>query len=147
MKNNISIDVSKNQVSISVDPKIYDLEVVFGAAYVYLERAYIYLDGDTKGNILVYLKGKEKLNKKQLENLGGDFCNELINYSLRYQISKRNKKIREYIVSRALIGALGENGPEEFQEDDAEEETNEEWKEDSLGIAVPWEEKYTKDGK
>jgi len=60
-----------------------------------------------------------------------------LNYSLRYQISKRNKRIREYIVGSALLGSL----PKKQTED---KEDKEDWQKDPLKIADHWEEKYTK---
>ena len=88
---------------------------------------------------------KEKMDKKQLEDFGGEFYNELLNYSLRIGISKNNQKIREYIVGRALIGALGEDeeGVETEEPEEIEEEI-EEWKGDYLGLSIPWEKKFKK---
>jgi len=129
------VEKNKNQTKILVNPKLYPLEAVYGAAYVFLDKAYLRLDGNPEKKITVQIKGKENLNKKGLENLANDFLNELLNYSLRYRISKNNKKIREYIVGTALLFASGE---------DLEEKTKEDWQKDDLGIAVPWEEKYGK---
>ncbi len=149
----MTIKISKNQVVATINPKVYPLEAIYGAAYVFLDRAYVFLDEDSKGQILVSLKGKDKMSKKALEALKGDFYNELLNYSLRYQISKDNKKIREYIVARALIGALGEDNleQEESNQDEGDEgeeiEEVEEWKGDTLGISTPWEEKYSSQAK
>ena len=129
------IKKGKNQITITVDSRIYPLEVVYGAAYVFLDKAYLFLDGDPKKKITITIKGKKELNKKETGNLAREFLNELLNYSLRYQISKQNRKIREYIVGTALLGAVREEPAETEKED---------WQKDSLGIAVPWEEKYKK---
>lgn len=129
------VEKNKNQIKILVNPKLYPLEAVYGAAYVFLDKAYLRLDGNPEKEITVQIKSKENLDKKGLENLADDFLNELLNYSLRYRISKNNKKIREYIVGTALLFASGE---------DLEEKTKEDWQTDLLGIAVPWEEKYKK---
>lgn len=137
----MQIKESENQVLITVSSKIYPLEAIYGAAYVFLNRSYIFLDENKKGEILITLKGKEKMDKKQLEDLGGEFYNELLNYSIRIGISKNNQKIREYIIGRALIGALGEE--EEVKEEEPEEEI-EEWKGDHLGLSIPWEKKFKK---
>ena len=122
------VEKNKNQIKILVNPKLYSLEAVYGAAYVFLDKAYLRLDGNPEKEITVQIKSKENLNKKGLENLAGDFLNELLNYSLRCRISKNNKKIREYIVGTALLFASGE---------DLEEKTKEDWQTDLLGIAVP----------
>lgn len=135
------IEKSQNQVLITVSSTIYSLEVIYISSYIFLNRAFIFLDEKKKGEILITLKAKEKMDKKQLEDFGGEFYNELLNYCLRNEISKNNQKLREYIVSRALIGALGED--EEYTKEEPEEEI-EEWKGDSLGLAVPWEKKFGK---
>ena len=127
--------IKKGQVELTIDPQLYPLEAVYGAAYVFLDKAYLRLDGNPKKKIIIKIKGKESLDREKLENLAGDFLNELLNYSLRYKISKNNRKIREYIVGTALLSSLAEA---------PEAEEKEEWEEDPLGIAVSWEEKHKK---
>ena len=127
--------IKKGQVELTIDPQLYPLEAVYGAAYVFLDKAYLRLDGNPKKKIIIKIKGKESLDREKLENLAGDFLNELLNYTLRYKISKNNRKIREYIVGTALLSSLAEA---------PEAEEKEEWEEDPLGIAVPWEEKHKK---
>jgi len=129
------VEKGNNRIKVTVDSKIYPLEAVYGAAYVFLDKAYLRLEGDPKKKITIAIKGKSKLSKKEIEKLAGEFLNELLNYSLRYQISRQNRRIREYIVGSALLGAAGEEQTEEEKED---------WQKDTLGIAVPWEEKYKK---
>ncbi len=115
-------------MKITLNLKVYPLEAIYQACYVFLDRAYIFLDSLSSKKVLVSLKGKEKLSQKQLESLKGEFLNELLNSSLRLEVAKRNRKIREAIIGQALMSALGGEGAS-FQED-------------PLGIAVPWEEKY-----
>ncbi|UZE93296.1 MAG: His-Xaa-Ser system protein HxsD [Candidatus Nealsonbacteria bacterium] len=134
----IKIHKSENKIIVSVNPKLYPLQALYGAAYVFLDRAYIFLDGDPKKEVYVSLKGKKKLTKKEIRALADEFLNELLNYNLRCQISKDNRKIREYIVGAALIGASGEDTKKLIQSD------RKDWQKDPLGIAVPWEEKYGK---
>ena len=124
-------------MEITVDTKIYPLEVIYGAAYVFLDKAYIYLDGDPQKKIIVRIKNKQGSGKWIAEKLRDEFMNELLNYGLRYQISKNNRKIREYIIGTALLSTTG-------LEEKTEKETEEDWQGDTLGIAVPWEEKYGK---
>jgi len=125
-------------MEFKLDSKIYSLEAILNACYAFIERAYIFLDSDTnRGKISVSLKGKLKLSSRKLEQLRGEFMNELLCCALRYEISKKNKKIREYIIGRALYSALPaadlvtSTGKSDYQED-------------PLGIAIPWEEKYGK---
>lgn len=129
-----------NEIKIPIDPKIYPLEAVYGAAYVFLDRAYLKLDGDPDKKIIVTIKAKKNIGNKGMEKLVDDFLNTLLNYGLRVQISKNNRKIREYIVGSALFGAIGGMG--EITE--KAKKNKEDWQKDELGIAVPWEEKYKK---
>lgn len=160
----------ENKIKFEIDSKLYDLDVIYGAAYSFIDRAYIYLDGNPTKKIEVYLKGKEKLKKEQLKNLAGEFLNELINVQLRYQISEKNKKIREYIASAALMGSSGElqnemkdqrrkiekeieakkekkdleDIPIPWKNNEQNKEDEPEWEKDPEDIAVPWEEKHGK---
>ncbi len=125
-----------NQIKFRVNLQNYPLEAIYGAAYVFLDKAYLFLDNKSPEKIEVFLKGKKKFNKKQLEELKGEFLNELLNYTVRINLSKNNKKIREYIISQALFSALGD--------DQANKEDEIKYEDDPLGIAIPWEDKYGK---
>ena len=134
--------IKSASIVIRLNTKTYPLEAIYSTASVFLDRAYIYLDGDPAKEITVSLKGKEKLNKKQLNSLAGEFSNELLNYLLRAEIAKRNQKIRDFIVGTALVSAL----PTGLltQSSDTGNLKTADWEEDPLKIAVPWEEKYGK---
>ena len=99
MVNNMEIDTKNNQVVISVNPKIYPLYIVYSAAYVFLDRAYVHIDGDPNDEIIVRLQPREKMD---LESLARDFNNELINYAVYAIHSEMNKDIREAIIARAF---------------------------------------------
>lgn len=132
MKNNSNIRKT------IIDSRIYNPEVTLNACYSFIDRAYISLDTDPRGRkITVFLKGKQKLSTEEMEQLKDEFMNELLHFALRYQISKNNKKIREYIIGRALYSALPAS--DLFTSDEKLD-----YQEDPLGIAIPWEEKYGK---
>lgn len=125
-------------MNINLNSKIYPLEAILNTCYIFIDRAYIFLDSDSKRDqIKVSIKGKHRLSEKQLESLHGEFMNELLHCALRYTVSKNNKKIREYIIGRALYSALPV--PELTS---SKEKLD--YLEDPLGIALPWEEKYGK---
>jgi len=126
-----------NQIKFRVNLQNYPMEAIYGAAYVFLSKAYLFLDNKSPEKIEVFLKGKKKFNKKQLEELKGEFLNELLNYTVRINLSKNNKKIREYIISQALYSAFGD--------DKVNKEDEIKYEDDPLGIAIPWEDKYGKE--
>jgi len=130
-----SLKVNKKEkiVLVSVNPKIYPLDVIYSASYAFLEKSYVFLDGNSK-LVKIELKPKTKYN---LEKLGREFNNELLKYADYKKRSEKTKQIREMIIQRALFT----NDPS--LADQIDEELNEEI-EDPEGIAIPWEEKYGK---
>jgi His-Xaa-Ser system protein HxsD len=127
----------QNTIVIRLNPKLYSMEAVLGSCYVFIDRAYIFLDGDPKKEIKIFIKAKQKLPSKKLEAIVGEFQNELLNYALRERINKSNRKVREYIIGKALFYEASELGSE--KEDEVFD-----YEEDPLDIAIPWEEKYGK---
>jgi His-Xaa-Ser system protein HxsD len=144
-----NIKIEKNSVTVSVNPLIYPIEAIYSASYVFLENAYVMLDGDPKKKIQVTLRPKEPLDIDQIERLGRSFANELINFADYSERAKSSKSFREMILQRALFT----NDPEAFrqkEEDISDDEVKalmEELEEDGTmddpeEIAKSWEEKY-----
>lgn len=138
------INIKENQIVFRLNSKNYPLEAVLNAAYVFIDKVYVYLDGEPEKEICISLKSKNELDKIQLEALRGEFLNELLNYLVRIQIAKQNKKIREFIVGSALVHGLG---TDLLPNENIDDSSKGEWKSDPLGIAVPWEDKYEKKSK
>jgi His-Xaa-Ser system protein HxsD len=134
---NIKIDKRDNAVIVSVNPSIYPLEVVYSAAYMFLDKVYVFIDGNTDKEIFVKLKPKLKpKNKgKYLEELAGLFNNELVNYSVYVIQAARSSSIRDAIIRVALAVEKTEETEEESEEESEEEKS---FVEDPLGIAKPW---------
>lgn len=140
-----NVKIEKDSVILSINPKLYPLETVYSAAYVFLDRAYILLDGNPEKEIIVNLKPKET---EDLEKLGREFLNELINYADYQKRAEQTKKVREVLLQRALIT----NDPSVIQNDAVEDDgefddiiknlDEEDDLDDPEGIAIPWEEKY-----
>jgi His-Xaa-Ser system protein HxsD len=156
MKSNINL--KENSVSFALNPKIYPKEVVFRASYVFIDRMYVYVDSPKRGGIIISLKGKEKMSFKQLEKIRGEFLNELLNSLVRENVTRRNKKILEYIMGGAIIAALEkpeqkkkkENEDEDMEKiekeiaklkRELEKEDNFHFQKDPLNIKKPYEEK------
>jgi His-Xaa-Ser system protein HxsD len=130
-------------VTVPVDTRAYPLEVIYGAAYVLMDRAYVHLVPAGGGIVDVRLAGKETLDTKGLRALGGTFANELVNQALRVTLDESGRKLREYIVAKAHF--FQEEGGRDVQRllDTTMQEA---FDEDPLDIAVPWEEKYGSGG-
>jgi len=132
---NFCFKLNKGQKSLEfkINTKIYSLTAIYQAAYLFLDRVYIFLDGEPVKEIKVIFKAKE--DKEDLTKLANEFYNELLNQLLREKVSQTNAKIREYIVAQALYNAVPNEVDELLKEVEEED-----WQADPLGIAKTWEE-------
>jgi len=132
MKNN-------NGFVIELDKECYAGEAVIATCCQFLAKSYVFLEqGD---NIRVTLTPK---NGIVVENLSKEFKEELLNNTLRYSISRRNKDLREYIVKAALLGAQPRTDTDDLLFSGLQNSSASDYKDDPLGITIPWEEKKVK---
>jgi len=103
---NHSINLENNEIIFSLNTKIYPQEIIYKTCYTFIDRMYVYLDSLKKNEIIVSLKSKEKLTKKQPESLKDEFLNELLNILIREAVSKKNQKFLEYIIGGAITASL-----------------------------------------
>jgi len=125
----IIIDPKGREATVMVNTKLYPPEVIYSAAYVFLDKAHFLFGGDPKKEIVVTVKPKEK--GLDLKRLCLDFSNELINYSVYVIQAARKQAIREAIIKRALATNT-------LEEESGESEDAGEWLDDPEGIAKPW---------
>lgn len=114
-----TIDKKENFIRLKVDSKIYSLDTIFAAGYVFLDRVYILLDKGKATNILVYLFPLRK--EKDLRKLGFEFFNELLNYAHYSSRAKINAEVVKTIMQRALFSASPALGRELVQEAEEKE--------------------------
>ena len=142
MQGNLEINKKDGCVLISVNPKIYPVDVVLSSAYIFTDKCYVLVDGDPNEEIIVELRPKNK--EENIEIIGRDFNNELINYANYAVQAIKNERLREAILNRVLLTNSVEKN-EDATNDYLEKEAKP-WKfDDPEGIAKPWEEKYGKD--
>lgn len=125
----------ERRVRFEVSEEIYDLEVIQGAAYLFLDRCYVWLDRLADRRVLVVLRARQDTPAEALEGLAGEFANELLNQALRKKIGDSNARIREFIMAKAFFSV---DAPSTIDRLLAELDA-EEMKEDPLEIPVPWE--------
>ena len=133
------VDNKDKIIEFKINTKIYSLPAIFRAAYLFLDKVYVFLDGEPEKEITVVfrMKGSSSVphsgTSEDLEKITGEFYNELLNQLLREKIGESNAKIREYIVSAALYNAVPNEVDKLLQEVEEED-----WQEDPLGIAKTW---------
>jgi len=144
MKAPDTISLTDEGLLLSLDKGLYPLDAIYGAAYILIDRAYLFLNrkGET---ITVHLTPRRPdVDQDTLLAIAGEFANELLNQVLRKRIARENQGILETIVTQALAGASGAMAP--TTQADQEEDDDLDFLDDPLGIAVPWEERFKKKG-
>jgi His-Xaa-Ser system protein HxsD len=93
------------EIAFDLDEKIYPLEAVQNAIYIFTDRAYVRVERSEPDRLKVVMTVKAGMAPSVPGALKGEFDNELIHQVLRQRISDSNQKIREFIVTKALISA------------------------------------------
>ena len=137
----------RKQVTLNLSLRVYPLDAVLGACYRFIDDFFIYLDHPAPRQITVNLLPKNALDDRTLEARAGSFSNELLHELLRVRIGKKTGALREMIVGRALLSAeplesLEQDPPPESL-GGSEPSSETDYLDDPLGIAVPWEEKFS----
>ena len=128
-KEKIALNKGGESVDIMLNPEIYPVQAVFGAAYSFMDRAYAVIDGDKK-SIVVRLWPKGKLQLKETALL---FSQELLNYMVCLSQAKKTEKVRLALAKKAFLAHSGAGSGESL------------FVNDPLGIASPWQEQHKKD--
>lgn len=130
------------RVSFTLDEAIYPRDAVYGAAYLFVDRCFIFLSRPADQRIEVRMKPKGEADAAALEALAGELCNELLNQVLRFRLAESTGRIREYTFARAFFSTPTNASIDALlAELDAEELAS-----DPLEVEVPWARKEGGDG-
>ncbi|MFH8092876.1 MAG: His-Xaa-Ser system protein HxsD [Candidatus Aenigmatarchaeota archaeon] len=97
---NLVVNEDENFVQVSINPKFYNLDVIYSAIYVFLDKYYVKIEGEPEEEVIVKLKPKE--GKVDLEKVGREFNNELISYAAAAIRGWKTADLRKTIIERAL---------------------------------------------
>lgn len=138
MANELKFSLGEGSLDIDVEEALYPKDAIYGAAYVFIDRCYVFLRRvDDKVRVTL----KPKRADADAPAMVGEFQNELLGQAWRAQLLADNRTLVETVVSRALGGAAGPPGLDELLGAEADTTTA---FDDPLGIAMSWEEKYGK---
>lgn len=133
LPNGLTTELGARRVRFEVDESLYPLDTIQGAAYLFLDRCYVFLDRPADQRVAVVLRSKGDTDEPALEALAGEFANELLNQALRKAVGASNAKIREFILAKAFFSVDAPSSIDKLlAELDAEEM-------EPLEIPVPWE--------
>lgn len=138
----VSADLEQGSARLSVDASVYSLDALRAAAYVFIDRCYVFLAKPDEKHFAVTLSPKDgKADEASLRAWCGELANELLATSWRLKIAEENRPLVETITAQAFAGALGPPSLDDLAAFDFGDEGA---FEDPLGIAQSWEEKYGK---
>src|SRR4051812_15841935 len=104
-------ELAEGAVHLTVDGALYPLDALYGAAYVFIDRCFVFLAKDPAAGanqVKVTLSPKRgEPTEAALRDLVGEFSNELLSCAWRHQITEKNRTLIEAVTTRALAGALG----------------------------------------
>ncbi len=124
------------RVSFTLDESLYPRDAIYGAAYLFVDRCFLFLTRPGDDQVEVRLKPKQEGDQDALMALAGEFANELLNQVVRIRVGESTAQIREYYMAKAFFADSNQTSIDALlAELDAEE-----LEEDPLEISVPWEE-------
>jgi His-Xaa-Ser system protein HxsD len=97
-------DVTDDSLVVAVNSDLYSREALFRVSYLFTDRCYLFLSQDVDSPI-VQVRFTRKGTDIDLNELAGEFSNELINQKVRLNIAAETKAIRELIVAQAFAEA------------------------------------------
>ena len=124
------------RVSFTLDEDLYPRDAILGAAYLFVDRCFIFLarPGDKQVEVRLKLKSGAP-DPDALEALAGEFGNALLDQLLRFRIAETTGRIREYYMARAFFTTATQSSIDQLLAELDEEELED----DDLEIDVPWE--------
>lgn len=131
----LTFSLDERRVSFVLDEELYPRDAVYGAAYLFVDRCWVFLTRPADRQVEVRLKTKEAADTAALEALAGEFANELLNQVLRFRVGESTARLREYTLARAFFTDDVRSSIDQLLAELDAEELDEE----PLEIPVPWE--------
>lgn len=137
------LDPATSTLTLSLDVDLYSRDVLYAAAYVFIDRAYMLLDREG-GRYTVRFRAKQPADEATLRAMAGEFENELLAQALRERVGKANQKIVEDITALAIGGATTSTGDQSGV--DLDNPGQDGFVADEKGLGTPWEAKKDSGG-
>lgn len=138
-----TLDPATATLTLSLDVGLYPRDVLYAAAYVFLDRAYVLLDRQDS-RFIVRFRSKRPVEEATFLAMAGEFENELLAQALRHRVVDANQRIIEDVVAVAIAGASAgvetDAGPAPEHPPFVDpKDTEDGFLSDPQGIAQPWE--------
>jgi len=137
----LEVDLNEGSAIVQLDTSLYPLPAIYGAAYVFIDRAYVLLDRPSDDRVRITLLAKQgSASADELQALVGELANELLACAFRHQLTQDNRVVVETVTMQAMAGAMGAPSLADLADFDFTDDALD----DPLGIAQSWEEKHGK---
>ena len=112
-------DADDDSLIVAVNSDLYSREVLFRVCYLFTDRCYLFLVQEEDSPV-IQVRFTRKSPDTDLNEMAGEFSNELINQKVRLEVAAETKTIRELIVAQAFAEAdlLEGDAPEASYLDD-----------------------------
>jgi His-Xaa-Ser system protein HxsD len=97
-------DVAEDSLVVAVNCELYSREALFRVCYLFTDRCYLFLVQE-EASPVVLVRFSRKKPDIDLNQMAGEFSNELINQKVRLDVAAETKVIRELIVAQAFAEA------------------------------------------
>jgi His-Xaa-Ser system protein HxsD len=104
----VSESDSELSATIRLDPRIYSKEAILRTCHSFTDIAYVHLPESQDGRLVVHVRLKQnsptlaKPKLARIEDIVGEFCNSLMEFELRRQVSAETAPVRELILAKAF---------------------------------------------
>ena len=95
--------IEDDKAIIHINPKVYNLDMVYATAYVHIDRIWFLFDGDPAQEIIV--TATRKHSGVNLDQFAKNFLNELLSISNYFKQFELNKDVITAVLQRALFSA------------------------------------------
>jgi His-Xaa-Ser system protein HxsD len=97
-------DAEDNSLVVVVNSDLYSREALFRVCYLFTDRCYLFLVQD-ENSPTIQVRFTRKTSDTELNEMAGEFSNELINQKVRLDVAAETRPIRELIVAQAFAEA------------------------------------------
>jgi His-Xaa-Ser system protein HxsD len=82
-----------------VDLGVYSMSALLRVAYRFTDRCYLHLQRE---GVFVYVRFRAKPVVPSLDQIAGEFCNELLDQTLREIVARESEPVRNLVLAHAL---------------------------------------------
>jgi His-Xaa-Ser system protein HxsD len=129
-------ELAEREIAFALSEELYPLDAIYGASYGFIDRCFVFLARPGDRRVRVRLRTRDSATPTQLEELAGEFANELLNQALRHRISESTLSIRDYYMARAFHAGEARSATIEALLSELDQE---ELAAEPLEVPVPWE--------